>query len=379
MILTILALIITIIITIIVLVVSHEFGHFWAAKKFGIKVLEFGIGLPPKIWGKKKGETTYSVNWLPIGGFVRLLGEDETDKKVLNDPRSFASQPVLPRIIVVVAGVTMNLILAVVLFWIVLWAQGFKEKVPLLTDYKFIGVNQTNVSQVVIGKVAPGSPAELSGIKSGDRITEVNGQKLSSVETLVIQAKQQAGQPIQLKLLDPEDQTRQVTVTPRANPPQGQGALGVELGEVRMAFLDYATPSQRAVAGITHSYNLASYSMNLLGNFIGAAFKTHSTAPLQDTVSGPVGIANLIGTILSLDKPLIPYLNFLALLSLNLAIVNILPFPALDGGRLVFLVIEGVFRRKVAAQIEKYIHAVGMAILITMIVLVTFMDIKKLF
>ena len=157
--------IVVFIFTLLVLVISHELGHFLAAKKFGIKVLEFGFGLPPKIFGKKIGETIFSLNALPIGGFVKLFGEDETDKDVLKNTRSFASKPVFQRIIVVVAGVVMNISLAVILFWVVLFARGFEESIPLLTPHQFAGVNQVNESVILIGGVAPGSPAEEAGIK----------------------------------------------------------------------------------------------------------------------------------------------------------------------------------------------------------------------
>lgn len=371
--------IIIFILTLLVLVVSHELGHFLAAKRFGVKVLEFGFGLPPKIFKKTIGDTPVSLNWLPIGGFVRLLGEDETDDQVLKDKHSFAVKPVLQRIGIVVAGVIMNLILAAVLFWVILFAQGFKERIPLLIPFQFAGVNQTNESIILVGGIAENSPAALANIKPGDQIVGFNGQQLINGEQLISLTKENLGQEVTLTLRDQSDQTRQVKMEPRRDPPEGQGALGVELGTLTVAYLNYETPSQKLFSGISHSYNLAAYSFALLGNLIAASFQTQNFEPVSQSLAGPVGITSIADTILRTESPLLPYLNFVALLSLNLAIINILPFPALDGGRLVFLLIEGVFKRKVRAEVERLIHTLGMAFLIALIILITFSDIRKIF
>lgn len=366
------------ILTLALLVLSHEFGHFISAKKFGVKVLEFGFGLPPRAWGKKFGETIYSLNWLPIGGFVKLFGEDEADKKVLDDKRSFAAQPVGQRIVIVVAGVVMNLLLAVIIFWIVLAAQGFKEKLPLLIPYQFAGVNQVNESIILVGGVAADSPAAVAGLKSGDQILTVNGLDVNKSEDLINQVKAHAGEKVTLTIKDAENKTRQVEVTPRVNPPAGQGALGVELGSVTFANLNYQTFSQKLFSGFTHSYNLTTYSFSIFGQLISTSLATKNLEPVSQSVAGPVGITNMTNLILSSQSPFIPYLNFIAMLSLNLAIVNILPFPALDGGRLFFLLIEAITRKKVNPNVERIIHTVGMVLLISLIVLITFSDIRKL-
>ncbi len=371
--------IIVFIFTLLILVLSHEFGHFLAAKKFGVKVLEFGFGLRPRLFGKKVGETIFSVNALPIGGFVELFGEDETDKNVLKNDRSFASKPVLQRIIVVVAGVAMNFALAAILFWVVLFSKGFEESLPLLTDHKFAGVTQVNEEVVLIGAVSPESPAEVAGIKGGDRVKEIDGVKLENSEQFASIVKQKAGRKINLTLLDPQNETRNIEVEPRTNPPEGQGPLGVSLGLIKVAHIKYDSAISKATAGIVHSYNLASYSFGILGMLISDSFAARDLEPVSQSVAGPVGLTNLTGSILQTDEPLIPYLNFVALLSLNLAIINILPFPALDGGRLIFLEIEAIFRRRVKPEVEKWFHLVGYVILISLIVTITFSDIRKLF
>lgn len=368
--------IIIFILTLLVLVVSHEFGHFITAKKFGVKVLEFGFGIPPRIWGKKVGETLVSVNWLPIGGFVRLFGEDETNKKNISDPRSFASKPVLQRIIIVVAGAGMNVILASIIFWITLAVQGFHEQVPLLAPYRFFGVNQTNDNIVLVEATAPGSPAE-NKLQPGERIIAVNNVQIKDADQLNKIVKAESGKEIILTLKELNGKTKTVTIIPRENPPAGQGAMGVALGSIKVANLSYDSPLQKLSAGFIRSYNFTAYSFNILGDKISQAFTTKNLAPVSGTVSGPVGITTLSNTILQTKDPLLPYLEFIALLSLNLGVINLFPFPALDGGRLLFLLIEAVTRRRVNPEIEKLVHTVGMAILIALFVLITFSDVSK--
>jgi regulator of sigma E protease len=372
--------IIVFILTILILVVIHELGHFFAAKFFGIKVLEFGFGIPPKAWGKKWGETLISLNWLPFGGFVRLLGEDDTDKEALENKRSFASQKPWKKIIVVIAGVVMNLLLAWLIYYVVLSLQNFQTKVPLLTNHKFVGVEQTNEKIVVIGDVAPDSPAQKAGLERGDRITSINGEAVSSSEQLINKTRDHAGQVIKLVLEDVQTkEQRTIEVTPRVDPPAGQGALGVALGSFNVANLEYKTPLQKAFSGPIHGYNLAIYSFDVLGNTLKTAINNKDLKPVSQNVAGPVGITSIVKDILSSKNPLLPYLDFMAALSLNLAVINILPFPGLDGGRLFFLIIEAITHKKTPAVIEKYVHTVGLALLIGLILLITASDIRKLF
>lgn len=375
------------IITLLILVILHELGHFLVAKKFGIKVLEFGFGIPPRAWGKKIGETIYSLNWLPFGGFVKLLGEDsdeiKDEKEKVNEDtwkkRSFATQNVWRRIYVVIAGVAMNLILAWILFWIVLGAQNFSAQVPLFFPYQFVGVEQVEEEVILVGEVTKESPAEASGLKQGDRILSLNGKNLKSADELVRETRELAGKEITLTISDIEkNNTREIKVTPRANPPEGQGPLGVKLGGLSVATLNYEKPWQKVLAGPVHSYNLASYSFSILGRLISTSISSNNLAPVSSAVSGPVGITTMVGDILSIKNPLIPYLNFLGLLSLNLAIFNVLPIPGLDGGRLFFLTIEAVTKKRAHATIERFAHTAGFALLIALALLITFSDIKKL-
>lgn len=367
------------ILTILILVIIHEFGHYFAAKKFDIKILEFGFGIPPRAWGKKIGETIWSLNWLPFGGFVRLLGEDESDPEVLDNKRSFAFQSVSKRILVVVAGVAMNLVLAWALFYIVLGVQGFKTKLPLLSDYHFTGINQTVETAIVVGNIAPGSPAGQAGLKDGNRIIALNGQLVEKSDQFVEQIKVNAGREVVLTISDiAGNDRRDVILVPRENPPSGQGALGVSLGGMQTVNLSFDSLTQKLFSAPIYSYNIIGYSGKILGDTINYSFQKRDLTPVSNAVAGPVGITAVVGQILSVKNPLIPYLDFVAALSLNLAVVNILPFPGLDGGRLLFLGIEAITRKKTHAVIEKYVHTIGLVVLLSLIVLITISDIRKL-
>ncbi len=371
--------IIIFILTILFLVVIHELGHFLIAKKFGIKVEEFGFGIPPRAWGKKIGETIVSVNWLPFGGFVRLLGEDEVDKDILKNKRSFAAAHVGKRILVVVAGVVMNLILAWVLLYIVLGFSGFKTKIPLYFNHQFVGVNQKVESQVLVQSISKDSPAQISGIKIGETIMAVDDQPVSGSLDLLDKIKKLAGERVKLTLSGERGSFRSVLITPRKEPPKGEGPLGVGLLQIQIADLEYQNMWQKILSGPLHSVNLIAYSGRILGNFVGQAIQERNLTPLSSTVSGPVGITYVANIILTKShNPVISYFDFMALLSLNLAVLNLLPFPALDGGRLFFLLIEAITRKRVHAQVEKWVHGVGFAILLTLMILVTFNDLSKI-
>ena len=372
------------IITILFLMFIHELGHFLMAKKFGIKVLEFGFGIPPRIFGKKIGETILSINWLPIGAFVRLLGEDEEPLAaktwVLDKNRDFRSKGVGARIIVVVAGVVMNFLLAFLLFYIVLGFQGFKAKLPLLLDHQFVGVTQKNEVYVLVSEVAKGSPAEKAGINPGERIVAINDRLIAESSELSEVAKSEGGKEVKLSLSSPDkDENREVTIVPRKDPPAGEGPLGVALSQIRAANLSYETPLQKAFAGPLHAYNIVIYSGKITGNLINKSFSQKSFGPVSTSVAGPVGITSIADQILKTNNPALPYLDFVALISLNLAVFNLLPIPALDGGRLFFLLIEAITRKRVHAQIERWVHTIGMVLLLTLTLLVTLSDLKKIF
>lgn len=352
------------ILTILILVVIHELGHFFAAKKFNIKVLEFGFGIPPRAWGKKIGETIWSLNWLPFGGFVRLLGEDETDKKALEDKHSFASQVVWKRITVVIAGVFMNLILAWALFYIVLIAQGFKIIYPSLEPI------------AIVERVEDNFPAQAAGIKEGERIFSVNGLKVKSPqEVRDVISKTKENEEITVVASDFEGNNQQTFKLIPKKDQNGDRRMGVAFSPFPLK--SYNTPVERFFSGITYSYDATRLTFVGLGMLFNDLSHQEFHKASQ-SVAGPVGLISITRDIVSIGRDAaLFYLWFVGTMSLTLAIFNVLPIPALDGGRLFFLLIELVTGKKTHPEFERMVHTIGMVCLLALIALVTYSDISK--
>lgn len=364
------------------LVFVHEFGHFITAKWSGIRVEEFGFGFPPRLFGIKRGETIYSINWIPLGGFVRMPGEngETTDDAGNYDPRSFASKPAWRRAIVLVAGVTMNAILAFLLFGLA-YASGESGYSP------------------VIQYVCAGSPAADAGMQPGDKIVSVDGQS-TVLETDVTQIvnndisaapKGAASVPVQITFQDAQGATHTGTIGARtadlSNTPcknaqgatikdnQGnlftsQGPVGIVFGNTVVATRHYPLTQIPGLAVQQAGVMLGGF-VQLIRSIFDGAFNIHQ-------VAGPAGIVHFTGEAASLIPQLgwFPLLNLTAFLSLNLAIINILPFPALDGGRLALLGLEVVRRgKRLDPRHEGLIHLVGMAVLLLLVVIITWNDI----
>jgi len=525
------------------LVLIHEFGHFIVARKSGVKVEEFGFGLPPRIWGVKKGETLYSINAIPFGGFVRLLGEDSSDPKAAKNPRSFSNKPARVRILIIAAGVIMNFILAWFLLTIgfifgiqplilsaddvltsiqngtIQTQQGIAvqevktgsvaEKAGLqagdqivklngkdifsaddlnatiantknatavlevirdgshqflnlqagekdglgFKPYQLIflprlvvqdvndGLKMTNgvvepgdvilqldgkdvysyddyvaelnhakqltftlwrasenqvenvvvdlpVSQrVIITDILPGSPAEKAAFAAGDVVQTVNGQKIALPEDVIALTKANPGSQLTYNIVR-DGQPKTVQVTPDKN-----GLIGVGLSVLYphenqfitvyskdepttvLKINDVRYPIWEApLKAIDEEWRLSGLTVQMFGNVI-TSFVTKFTIP--EGVAGPVGIAQLTYTFV--QEGVLSLLRFMALLSLSLAIINVLPFPALDGGRLFFILLELAIGKKVNGKVEAIIHTIGFAILMILIIAVTYSDIIKLF
>lgn len=354
------------ILTLLVLVIIHELGHFLVAKKFGIKVEEFGFGIPPRIFGKKIGETLYSINALPLGGFVRLQGEDEVDMVTARlgpESRDFRAKPVGKRIAVVIAGVVMNLILAWVIFYTVIVYQNFKIIYPTIDQ------------GVYIGYLEKGFPAESAGVKVGDKILKVDNKDVKNFDDPRNFIKEKNGQSVDLTLSDVDGgNIRQLTITPKRVDKDyligvGFSPIGVKL---------YNSLTEKLFSGITYSYDLTKLTFSGLGKTI-SDLTSGKLQAVSQSVSGPVGLASISTGILSNGKSALPfYLWFVGVISLTLSIFNVLPIPALDGGRLLFLIIEAVTRKKVKENTEKLVHQIGFAVLITLALLITYSDISKL-
>lgn len=348
------------------LVLIHEAGHFVAAKLFGIKVEEFGFGLPPRAFGKKFGETIYSINWLPIGGFVKLYGEDEAgsgtvslkaQKKVSKDVnRAFFSRPAWQRATVIFAGVFMNFVLAVAIISFL---------------FSVVGV-PTPGNKVSIDTVVKNAPADKAGLKTGDLVEEINGTKITSSTELVDITKQHLGQEITLKIKTTKGIEENIKITPRKTYPSNEGAMGITVSQniTNVKYPWYQAPFVGTKEVLRESYLILQGLVMIVGQLA-----LHGSIP-QD-VAGPVGIAQLTGTVVSIG--IYAVLSFISLLSINLAIINVLPIPALDGGRLLFIVIEAVTRKKVNPVIESYAHTIGMVLLLLLIALITIHDLWRLF
>jgi regulator of sigma E protease len=367
-----------------VLVLIHEFGHFIVAKRNGIRVEEFGWGLPPRLFGKKFGDTLYSINLLPFGGFVKLTGEDLDDGTgtvVSADPRSFATKTPRQRAAVLVAGVTMNLLLALVLFYGYFLISGFKtDQMPLLFNYKF-PFGTTHMLGTVISDVVAGSPAAKAGLQSGYAIRTIDSVSVNSVADVHAQLKGKATRQVVLTVQDltavsNPSATKTINVVPAADP-SGNTILGVYLSD--SVSLDYSKPVDKIFAGPMQAYNVMSYSLVTFAKMAGLSYKTHTIAPVSESVSGPVGIYQIIGDILQYggSRTILTLMNFVALMSLSLAFINIMPFPALDGGRVAFLLVEVIRKKPVNPKVEMTIHRIGMAVLMGFIVLVSIKDIFR--
>ncbi|HBU27649.1 TPA: RIP metalloprotease RseP [Candidatus Uhrbacteria bacterium] len=347
-----------------VLVLAHELGHFAVAKWSGMRVDEFGIGFPPKLFGVKRGDTEYTVNLIPLGGFVKIHGESGEER---GDPRSFASKPLFKRFLVLIAGVSMNVLLA----WVLL-SIGFMTGLPTAIDGGDFTGGDVRDEQVQITYVLPGSPADTVGLVLGDRVLSVNGQSaIDADQTRSLIGLAQDGEELEIAIAR-NGQTDPILVTVAPTQiEEGLIAIGTQLTTV--GFVSFP-PHLALVHGATSTANMVALTARGFWDLIGRLI---SGQGLGMDVSGPVGIAVLTGEVA--DMGFVYLLNFAAVLSVNLAILNILPFPALDGGRVFFLLIELVRRKPVTPKIEASVHAAGFALLMILVVLVTYKDILRFF
>ncbi len=338
-----------------VLVLIHELGHYIACVKNGVWVEEFGFGLPPRVWGKKVGETIWSINALPFGGFVRPHGET-ADEGVTDSKRALFNKSKKVRALVAVAGVVMNFVLAIAVFAI---------------GYTITGVPRES-ENVKILAISESSPAQNTELSVGDTVREVEGQKITSVTGFIEAIDAKKGQETTI-LVEEDGVASEVIVTPRLDPPEGEGALGVVISATETYF---APIWQRPFLGIYHGLKEAMFWGKIVltgfGTMIGRLFQGN----VPQDIAGPVGIYALTSQAASFGY--LALLNFLGVLSVNLAILNILPFPALDGGRLLFIAIETITKKRVMPRTEAIVHTVGMLILLTLIVAVTAFDIRRL-
>jgi regulator of sigma E protease len=354
-----------------VLVIIHELGHFLAARRFGVKVEEFGVGYPPraKVLKTDKRGTIYSLNWLPIGGFVRLYGEEgaEAGETTLNPKEAFYLKPVKQRLPIIAAGVIVNFVFGVLIF------AGL---------YTYLGISQglpQNLGYVKVSEVSPGSPAQTAGLVAGDQVVAVKTAKgtiaVTNSNQFISVVNQNAGGQIILVLKDP-DRELPVYVRTKAEIPAGQGSIGVVITDYTMVHYPlWQMPFRGMVVGVQSALDLGWLILTSLGSMVNKLF-TQGQVPTD--VAGPVGIAYIATKERLFSQGFVTLLNFTAMLSINLAIINILPIPPLDGGRAVMLLYEGVTRRRVDAALERRVLAAGMIFFLTLIVLISIKDIGQI-
>lgn len=342
------------------LVFVHELGHFVAAKRAGLRVHEFGFGFPPRIFGIKKGETIYSLNAIPLGGFVKIEGEDGGSS---TDPKSFASRPAWVRAVILLAGVVMNLVFAAVLF-----AVGFGIGLPQAIPDESIPHAIVENTHIQVTGVDAGSPAEVAGLKTGDEIVAYNADGLVTISDLQGKVSETRGKASEVTVIR-DNEEKQLVVTPRAEDVEGQGPLGIELSRVGTVSYPWYWAAWYGAKTSVMSFGLIASSIYQL---IHDAFvQGHVNG---DAFTGPVGIAVLTGQFA--HQGIMYLIWFTAFLSVNLAFINVIPFPALDGGRLLFVIIEKIRRgKKVKAETENIAHVIGFGILLVLVLIITFKDV----
>lgn len=342
------------------LVIIHELGHFLSARWSKIKVEEFGLGYPPRALSlfKDKLGTIYSLNWLPFGGFVRMMGEDGEE---VAKEGSFTGVPTWKRLIVVLAGATINFLFGVIAFGMIYSQHG----IP------------TDLGVVQVESVLPDSPAEEAGVVTGTQIVEVKSglerQTTQNSAQLIEFIAKHRGETVTLVTKD--GLNIQSYVRKAEETPTGQGALGVALTDFEMRFYPWwQMPFRGMWVGTKAAVGFGGVILESLGSMVKELIVA---GKVPQDVAGPVGIVYAAEKEGFLRVGFWAQLNFAAILSINLAIVNVLPFPALDGGRAVFLFFEMLTRRKVKPQIEQWFNMAGFAILITLIMLISARDISR--
>lgn len=360
------------------LILVHEGGHFLLAKKAGIRVEEFGFGIPPRIWGKKIGETVYSINLFPFGGFVRLWGEESGVKK--DSQRSFSAKNKRTRVGILLAGAIMNFLLGVGLFCLV---------------YSFLGIPEKTDRVRVVG-VMPNSPAEKAGLIENDQIALVNDSVIVDTQNFTRLINENLGREVILTIkrepnpcLDQEGVIRKneevsqycqdghliSRLTPRETPPEGEGAAGVVISQTENRFYPFYKMIPKAIYnGVREALFWVEQMVIALGQILTGII---SGQGVPKEIAGPIGIYQATGEVSRSGFWALAY--FTGILSINLAIFNLIPFPALDGGRVFFVLSESLIGIKKREKIEGWVNQIGLILLIGLLIFVTINDLKRSF
>ncbi len=321
-----------------ILVVFHEFGHFSIAKLVGIKVHEFSVGMGPRIFKISGKETEYSIRILPLGGFVKMEGEDETS----TDERSFNNKPVWARFLVVAAGSIMNFVLAILLFIIIFYSIGF----PTTT----------------VRETAPGFPAEKAGILPGDKITAIDGIQIHNWDKIVETINNKKDKEMEIIILR-NDEQKKIRVSPIINEDTKQVLIGIS-----------PTTKKSFFQSIKISFDRMLFVIRGMFSFFAQIFEGKAST---DDVVGPVGIIHLVGEAAKFG--IYNVMSLAALISVNLGMINLLPIPALDGARLVFLAIEGIIGKPIDPEKEGFVHFVGFVLLMGLMLFIVYKDIIRFY
>jgi regulator of sigma E protease len=338
-----------------VLIVFHEFGHFLLAKLSGVGVLTFSVGFGPKLWVRKKGETEYALSAFPLGGYVKMIGEDPDEQVQQADlERSFAHKSLTKRIAIVVAGPGFNLLLAVILLMIVFTFYG----VPVMSNQ--------------VSGVEKGSPAEKAGILKGDRITAIEGKDIREWEELSSTIKSSSGKPLKLQIRRGEEN---LNLSVQPNRKEGRNVFGERkddwiIGISSQVTIEKGNAGLAVVRAFTQTYDYSKLTLM-------AFYKMVVGDVSPRNIGGPILIAQMAGQ--QAQEGVGSFLAFLAVLSINLGVLNLLPVPVLDGGHLLFFIVEAVIRKPVAVKYREMAQQVGICLLALLMVYAFYNDIVRFF
>jgi regulator of sigma E protease len=330
-----------------VLIIIHELGHFIAAKATHNYVEEFGIGFPPRIWGKKWGETIYSINWIPFGGFNKLSGEVDPAA-----PRALAARSRAVRLLVMSGGMILNLLLPFILLSIA-----------------YMAPHDIVVGKIVVQEVAAGSPADLAGIRAGDNILAINGHTVQNTGELSRYVLIKMGGKITLSIKHVDGTTANIKVLARWKPPEGQSNTGSVSATVNSTLIKESLPFWKAIPTGSRECidTLVLYTNGIIGMVNG-------TIPFEP--AGPVGIVQVAGE--AAHSGISPLLELAAFISIAIGITQLIPFPALDGARIAFIVVEWARRgKRVSPKVEGIVHSIGFFILLGLMLLITYQDLFR--
>ena len=332
-----------VVIIFLLLILPHELGHFFAAKASGMRVERLSLGFGPKLWGIKRGETEYIISAFPLGGYTKIAGMQPGEYKTEN---GFYSKPFRSKVAVLVAGSAMNFLVSILLFSLIF----------------IIGFQTADLKTPVVGGIVPNSPAQRAGIRPGDRIISINNHKIEKWQQMASLIQKEKGK-LNLVILRGK-KTITVELEPKYYPEYKRKLIGIS-PSIKYVRYDPLT-----------SIGLGAKRVAFLTGFIFITLKDMVMGKVPVQFAGPVGIVEYVGEATKLG--IVPFLSLAALLGINLGLFNLFPIPALDGGRILFLIIEAIRKKPMEIEIQEFVHYIGFLILISLMLLVTYQDILRL-